>query len=107
LAVFLAAMIGKLLIYWQYFKEFDGRRRTVASGLFCGDDRDNGLILYARFTSGLFAQAAFFGHRLRARAKIISHFRRSCIPPVCVAQARNMLDIPALARLARRAPEHP
>ncbi|MEA3415960.1 MAG: hypothetical protein U9R02_07355 [Thermodesulfobacteriota bacterium] len=43
---------------------------------------------------------------LRARSKITSHFKRRCIPPGCVAKARNMPDIPALSRLASRAPQH-
>jgi hypothetical protein len=43
---------------------------------------------------------------LRARAKITSHFKRRCILPGGVAKARNMLDIPALFRLARQAPQH-
>jgi hypothetical protein len=38
---------------------------------------------------------------LRARAKITSHFKRRCILPGGVAKARNMLDMPALSRLAR------
>jgi len=43
---------------------------------------------------------------LRARVKITSHFKHRCIPPGCVAKARNMPDIPALSRLARQAPQH-
>jgi hypothetical protein len=42
---------------------------------------------------------------LRARAKITSDFKRRCILPGGVAKARNMLDIPALSRLARQAPQ--
>ncbi|MEA3417542.1 MAG: hypothetical protein U9R02_15600 [Thermodesulfobacteriota bacterium] len=53
---------------------------------------------------GLFSR--FVLGRLRARSKITSHFKRRCIPPGCVAKARNMPDIPALSRLASRAPQH-
>jgi hypothetical protein len=42
----------------------------------------------------------------RARAKITSHFRRRCILPGGVVKVRNMLDIPALSRLASQAPQH-
>jgi len=38
--------------------------------------------------------------------KITSHFKRRCIPPGCVAKARNMPDIPALSCLAIRALQH-
>jgi len=48
----------------------------------------------------------FISEALRARAKITSHFKRRCIPAGGVAKARNMPDIPALSRLARRAPQH-
>ena len=40
-----------------------------------------------------------------ARAKITSHFKARCILPGGVAKAQNMLDIPALSRLARQAPQ--
>jgi hypothetical protein len=40
-----------------------------------------------------------------ARAKITSHFKRRCILPGGVAKARNILDMPALSRLARQAPQ--
>jgi hypothetical protein len=43
--------------------------------------------------------------QLRARAKITSHFKHRRIPIGCVAKARNMPDIPAFLRLARRAPQ--
>jgi chitinase len=42
---------------------------------------------------------------LRTRAKITSHFKRRCILPGGVAKARRLLDIPALSRLARQAPQ--
>jgi hypothetical protein len=42
---------------------------------------------------------------LRARAKITSHFKRRRILPGGVAKAPNMLDIPALSRLAKKAPQ--
>ena len=45
----------------------------------------------------------FIRHRFRACAKIISHFRRRCIPPGCVAKTLNMLDIHAFSRLVSRA----
>ena len=45
-------------------------------------------------------------HCLRAHAKITSHFRRRCILPGSVVKGRNMLDIPALSRLAIQAPRH-
>jgi hypothetical protein len=41
----------------------------------------------------------------RARAKITSHFKRRRILPGGVAKALNILDIPALSRLARQAPQ--
>jgi hypothetical protein len=43
--------------------------------------------------------------KLRARTKITLHFKRRCIQPGCVAKARNMLDIPALSRLASANPK--
>ena len=48
---------------------------------------------------------AYTGVNLRARAKITLHYKRRCILPGGVAKARNMLDIPALSRLARQAPQ--
>jgi hypothetical protein len=47
----------------------------------------------------------FLCRLLRARAKITSHFKRRRILPGGVAKARNMLDIPALSRLAMQAPQ--
>jgi hypothetical protein len=42
---------------------------------------------------------------LRARAKITSYFKRRGILPGGVVKARNMLDIPALSRLASQTPQ--
>jgi hypothetical protein len=60
---------------------------------------------YLRFLKASNAENPSFS-KLRAREKITSHFKRRCIPPDCVAKARNMPDIPVLSRLARRAPQH-
>jgi len=43
--------------------------------------------------------------RLRARAKITSHFQRTSIPLSGVTKIRHMPDISAFSRLAERAPE--
>jgi hypothetical protein len=47
----------------------------------------------------------FSGYPLRARAKLTSHFKRRGILPGGVVKARNMIDIPALSRLAGQAPQ--
>ena len=50
------------------------------------------------------------GPRLAQRSglalELTSHFMRRCIPPGCVVKAKEYPDIPALSRLACRAPKH-
>ena len=65
-----------------------------------------GFILCRRLTS--MAETVIFATKtLRAQSKITAHFGRRSIPSGCVAEARNMLDILALPRLAGRAPRLP
>ena len=45
--------------------------------------------------------------RLRAHAKITSHFGRRCIAAGSVAKTRNIRDIPLFSRLAGHAPQRP
>jgi hypothetical protein len=53
----------------------------------------------------IFAAVRGAGNLPRACAKITSHYKRRCILSGGVAKLRNMLDIPALSRLASQAPQ--
>jgi hypothetical protein len=51
-------------------------------------------------------QDGVLSYALRARAKITSHFKAPMHPAWLRCESLKYLDIPALSRLARQAPQH-